>query len=518
MQVDTKILKLSWSRLKQDCKYRGFIKNPLELKIVCKDYEIWIAEIKRKLKKNIYVPGTNRIIDVPKQNGAIRPGSFLRLSDLMIYNYLVGKYLKNIKKSLSWSSGSVVFSHLIATTNSAKWLYNPFNSWSSFRNESIKILSEGYSYVLFTDITAFYENINIKILISDLLDLGCSGHEKNLLSQCLNKWSSYGIGIPQGFASSDILSNVYLDDIDRKFTDLGYKFVRYGDDYRVFCKDKTETKKAQQDLIKLLRLRGLNLQNEKTKINRSKESIVEIEGESQIIKSVKEQLAFSNVEETYSNDYFVGDVFDSKNYDELNGAAFVRDIFDAYFIDNSTNFDKTLFRFCLQLFARAKDDHALSTCLSFLKIYPEQTEYILKYLTSIKLDENHFDHILKYFSSKDAIYNYQKYQIVDWINNNFDLNIKQFFLKEVKKIISDSNAPCYLRTVSRLLVSEIGHSSDLDTLCNLFSDDMPVLEKCELILCLSRMEKTKRNSFLGNVKNDSFLISASIKMAKNIDN
>ena len=48
------------------------------------------------------------------------------------------------------------------------------------------------------------------------------------------------LGVPQGEAISPLLSNVYLDPLDKEFEQIGATFVRYADDYLVLCDSEAD--------------------------------------------------------------------------------------------------------------------------------------------------------------------------------------------------------------------------------------------------------------------------------------
>ncbi len=52
------------------------------------------------------------------------------------------------------------------------------------------------------------------------------------------KYMETNSGSPQGGVISPLLSNVYLNELDWELEKAGIKFVRYCDDFLLFCKDK----------------------------------------------------------------------------------------------------------------------------------------------------------------------------------------------------------------------------------------------------------------------------------------
>ncbi len=518
MIINKQLLYLSWQRAKFDLVNRSFIK-PFELEMLPDPVDEWLNLLENKLSKNHFYPMSAFAIDVPKQKGALRLGAFLNIEDVIVYTFLFSKNHESIAKLLEWSKNSLVYSHALQNFESPNLIENPFQAWENFAEASISMLDKGYNFVLFTDITAFYENININLLISDLSILNIPKEEIDLLAKCLYKWSPNNCdSLPQGYSVSDIFSNIYLNNIDLKLCDLGFNFLRYGDDYRFFCKTIREAKKAQMILIQLLRSRCLNLQNEKTIILNPQESRLFINGIIPTIENVKENMINDIVYSSgYKTDYFGSDEENNVNIEIEEGDVIIQ-TFDDYFInDNANKFNKTLFRFCLNKLALKKEDFAADTCILFLKIHPEETEYILKYFKQLDLPIDRYKSVLDYINSDDAIYSYQIYQIFNWILKcNYEE--KNLFLNIAKKLAFDLNSPFYLKTVCMLIIGEIGSAADLERTRDEYKDTLSELEKMVIIYSIRRMERTSRNRQYGHIKNNTYLIDQCIKKSKQFSN
>lgn len=174
-----------------------------------------------------------------------------------------------------------------------QWLY----LWVKFlSNISSAITNEDYSefYVIKTDISSFYSNINHDIMSRVLLesspisairnkisslDENSLERYKKLLSICLNiskQTLGSDIGLPQGPAYARFFAEIYLFDIDSKFNKLLndesiFLYQRYVDDIFIVCKNKSEAKKYFDYLNDELKLIGLKLNNEKTIIKKIKD-------------------------------------------------------------------------------------------------------------------------------------------------------------------------------------------------------------------------------------------------------
>jgi len=61
------------------------------------------------------------------------------------------------------------------------------------------------------------------------------------------------IGVPQGSPISPLLSNIILHELDMEMERLGLHFVRYADDFSIYCKTKAEAVKAGNRVYIFLR-------------------------------------------------------------------------------------------------------------------------------------------------------------------------------------------------------------------------------------------------------------------------
>jgi len=81
----------------------------------------------------------------------------------------------------------------------------------------------------------------------------------------LREWTPIA-GVPQGAVLSPVLSNLYLNPLDREMADNGFEMVRYADDFVVLCRSEFEAKAALQTIAEWVEQAGLTLHPTKTKI------------------------------------------------------------------------------------------------------------------------------------------------------------------------------------------------------------------------------------------------------------
>jgi hypothetical protein len=147
-------LDLAWRRTKNDLQNgRVFVHAPLETELVDADESRWLNDLRQKIQ-NGYQPSSATFADIPKGNGAVRPGAMLSLEDRVVYAALIGALLPNINDGLIWSQGKVDFSYrLSGTLRRVDWFTNTFNAWTAFRNVSLERIDNGAVFVVTTDIT-----------------------------------------------------------------------------------------------------------------------------------------------------------------------------------------------------------------------------------------------------------------------------------------------------------------------------------------------------------------------------
>ncbi|MDU3132917.1 MAG: reverse transcriptase domain-containing protein, partial [Bradyrhizobium sp.] len=206
-------LELALKRVKSDLNTaRSFIESPLEIELVDADQATWLSQLSEKIAAG-YRPHSAVIADIPKGNGAVRPAALLNLEDRVVYAAAVGALLSAINLGLGWSQGKVDFSYRLSeSVRRVEWFTNRFNGWSAFRKVSVERIDNGAAHVVLTDITGFYENIDLTVLFSDLRTLGADSDVIQLLQLCLNRWAVVpNRGVPQGLSASDVLAKVYLN-------------------------------------------------------------------------------------------------------------------------------------------------------------------------------------------------------------------------------------------------------------------------------------------------------------------
>ena len=158
--------------------------------------------------------------------------------------------------------------------------FRPNRSAHMAIEQTILYLNEGYEWVIDIDIEKYFDTVNHDKLISILREKINDAPTLNLIRKFLRAGIMDGglisestMGVPQGGPLSPILSNVYLDKLDKELENRGLRFARYADDCNIFVKSERAAdrviKSITQWLEKKLRLK-VNLT--KSKVVRSTKS------------------------------------------------------------------------------------------------------------------------------------------------------------------------------------------------------------------------------------------------------
>jgi hypothetical protein len=486
---------------------RGFFRHPFEGSLVELDRDEFLDRVAGQLLDGQYAPGPVSIADVPKGEGAVRPGAILSITDRLVYTACVGEILPEVDRAMQWGDEPVDFAYPIRRPyGDPAWIGWAFKAWDRFRERSLEFLNGDVTYACTTDITGFYENIDLATLNSDLLGTGASKDVVRLLMECLNKWAQVpGRGVPQGQTASDILAKLYLNSVDRNLSDLGVTHRRYVDDIRIFCVDRAEAKRAMVQLATLLRKRGLNLQSAKSRILRADQARDLFTGVTTVIQRVQEKYFADMAEFLDFNPYAAMQDVERALEDvtEEVPIAILRETYRAYFVDvGPYEFDRTLFHFLVKRLGAAKDRFALDHCKTLLERHPDETSYVLAYFSAVGAADDLQAYLATYVESKEAVYPYQDYLIIEWLGESVT-KPDAAVMRAVRRRAFDGNLPSYLRCASRTFLARHGSPADLESIQHAYDSASPA-EQPDIMCCLMRMETGRRNGFLHRAANDGY--------------
>lgn len=129
----------------------------------------------------------------------------------------------------------------------------------------------GRRHVVDADVSGFFDRIPHHVVMQGLSHVVADGNilrltERFLIAGVLEDGvvRSSTLGTPQGGVLSPLLANIALNFLDWHLDGLGYRFVRYADDFVVLCRTEQQAKEARSRVERFLETLGLVLSPEKT--------------------------------------------------------------------------------------------------------------------------------------------------------------------------------------------------------------------------------------------------------------
>jgi RNA-directed DNA polymerase len=136
-----------------------------------------------------------------------------------------------------------------------------------------QLIKSGYVHVVDADLKAYFDTIPHDKLMTRIREKISDGRVLDLIEKFLKQGVIDGLatwtpesGCPQGAVVSPLLSNIYLDPLDHRMADLGFKMVRYADDFVILCRSREEAEAAMAMVQAWTEAAELTLHPEKTVI------------------------------------------------------------------------------------------------------------------------------------------------------------------------------------------------------------------------------------------------------------
>jgi group II intron reverse transcriptase/maturase len=151
--------------------------------------------------------------------------------------------------------------------------FRPGRSCHSAMERLLEIWRGGHRHVVDADISGFFDCIPHEVVMRGLTGVVADGNILRLIQKFLNAGvmedgvvQSTTMGTPQGGVLSPLLANIALNFLDWHLDELGYRFVRYADDFVVLCRTERQAKEALRAVQLFLEQLGLTLSPEKTHV------------------------------------------------------------------------------------------------------------------------------------------------------------------------------------------------------------------------------------------------------------
>lgn len=250
-----------------------------------------IKELIDSILKGTYTPEPLKKIEIQKEDSQEkRPIALSSIKDKLIQRVLY-KALNNYFDDI-FSDKSYAYRKNKSTLNAL--------------NRATGFIQEENHFILKTDIDNFFESINhdklLMILDKHIQDKSII----RLISLFLQIGSfkefdyfNHEDGVHQGDVLSPLLSNIYLDLMDKWLEKLDIPFVRYADDFVVFAKKEENLKPIKENLDKFLQTLDLKLGDDKTYFTTIQKGFsflgVSFEGKNRVVENERFQKSISKL-------------------------------------------------------------------------------------------------------------------------------------------------------------------------------------------------------------------------------
>lgn len=201
-------------------------------------------------------------VEFPKSAFFSRPAALLSLEDRLAYHGAVASITPRIEALLSPNVYSARLS-----VDKRYFLINGRDQWLAWKAAVEQDIADGYSWMIKTDVTAYFDNIEHRLLFGEIDGLNPDPAVAAALKRMLATWSSVpGRGIPQGPDASRVLGNLYFLPVDDVMSAGPWRYRRYMDDIRVLGLNRADAIAGIRALERECRRRGLVLSAHKTSL------------------------------------------------------------------------------------------------------------------------------------------------------------------------------------------------------------------------------------------------------------
>ena len=126
--------------------------------------------------------------------------------------------------------------------------------------QSQQYINDGYRHIVDIDLKGFFDEVDHRLLLQLLYNkVKC-----HITLRLIRKWLRAPIlingkltkrrkGVPQGSPLSPLLSNIMLHELDKEMEQQGLKWVRYADDFSIYCKSNHAARKTGNKVFVFLK-------------------------------------------------------------------------------------------------------------------------------------------------------------------------------------------------------------------------------------------------------------------------
>ena len=226
-----------------------------------KDYlKVHGNELISQIKSREYKPLPVRRVEIPKPNGGVRKLGIPTVIDRIIQQALVQKMTPIFEPTFSeYSYG-----------------FRPNRRCQNAIDRALELLNQGYEWIIDLDLEKFFDNVpqdKLIRLVDNMVndsDITALIHKYLKAGVLINgEFEETTVGTPQGGNLSPLLSNIYLNELDKELERRGLHFARYADDCVIFVKTEFSAERVMRNIVTFIETKlKLKVNAEKTHITR----------------------------------------------------------------------------------------------------------------------------------------------------------------------------------------------------------------------------------------------------------
>ena len=226
-----------------------------------KDYlKVHGNDLINQIKSRKYKPLPVRRVEIPKPNGGVRKLGIPTVIDRIIQQALVQKMTPIFEPTFSeYSYG-----------------FRPNRRCQNAIDRVLELLNQGYEWIIDLDLEKFFDKVPQDKLIRLVDNMVNDSDVTALIHKYLRagvlvngEFEETTIGTPQGGNLSPLLSNIYLNELDKELEKRGLHFARYADDCVIFVKTEYSAERVMKNIVTFIETKlKLKVNAEKTHITR----------------------------------------------------------------------------------------------------------------------------------------------------------------------------------------------------------------------------------------------------------
>lgn len=536
-------LDLAWRKTKRDFGHymNSFVSTPYVIDILDRRQDQWLADLRERLADqndgnneaggSQYEPRAPRIIDVPKSQYHLRPASVLHIEDTVVYSALMLMLYDDIRETISWSAGSRRFSHVLYEDKAEdnRWQTFERDHWQDMEDEKIRLAQE-YDYVLETDVSGFYENIDIERAISVIREMTGQTAVAMELWELLDTWAEpRKRGVPQGYGPSDIIAEAYLDSIDRRLANYDLNHLRFNDDFFVFCGNHNEAIRAQNLLEKWFRAMGLNMKAGKTEIRDADTAQVDYEEPQSIFRELREQIEEPREDEQSAppqatSSYGKGSTpaaaapYDGEEDGGEEGESTLinEEALEQAYQEHIENvaFDdlpRHLFRYIINHLGNANNHVAVEYCQEYIRQgRPDVRRIIYKYFDDLSEVPTIADELARDIANNRLRYAYHEFVLMRWF---FESDFSSPEIRHAARKTLDQDGLLEARDYAVAILGEFGDYSDWENIEMRYTQEIRPTSRAVMAYALRNFEPRHRDSFYSRIDDSHHITRMAIEAA-----